>query len=293
MNWYKFTIKYVPSGNIVLLNINNMQVYNSTKKYRKFNEDGIVVNENLFFIFDGLDDIHNKVYDEASPTSIFVDFIVKKLSKLDDFNEPEQVIETIAHIVNEFIDSNSVDTIVSTSACGALIHGNKITFFSIGDGAILINYKNKTKLIFGASDLDELNQRVLNKTKQLKLENPAIDPMEFPYTYEMINKNRSLANKPNGYKIISNEYKMKMLPFKAKTCSLDKLDAFAIMSHGFFQIFDTFHILHDYNEFFTCKKSLEQLQESIIDAEKEDEFMYKYNRLKKQDDASVIKVVLK
>ncbi len=270
-----------------------MQVFSHTKQYRKFNEDGLVINKNLFFIFDGLEDVRNKNYDKTSPTSIFVEFLTQRLKEYENLNEPKQVIETIAKILNEFIDSNSVDEIVCSSACGALIHDNKITFFSIGDGSILINYKNKTKLIFGPSDLQEFNQRVLNKTKQLKLENPAIDPMEFPYTLEIITKHRSLANKPNGFKIISNEHKMKILPFKTKTCTLSKLDAFALMSNGFFQIFNPFKILNDYNDFFICKKPLEQLTEAITKCENEDEFMYKYNRLKKQDDASVIKVVLK
>ncbi len=270
-----------------------MLVYENTRKYRKYSEDRIVINENLFFVFDGEDDISQENCNESSPTSIFLDFIVKRFSKCDEFTTPEQVSETLAHIINEFIDADLVHCLVSTSACGALVHEDKVTFFSIGDGSILINHKNKTKLIFDSSDLKDLNKKVLNETKQLKLKNPAINPMEHPYTFDMICKNRAMANKPKGYKIISNAEKVKYIPFKVKTCSLNKLDAFAIMSHGFFNIFEPFNIMTDYNELFASKKSLDEWQDLIKKAEKEDEYMYKFNRLKPEYDSSIIKVLLK
>ncbi len=65
------------------------------------------------------------------------------------------------------------------------------------------------------------------------------------------------------------------------------------MSHGFFNIFEPFNIMTDYNELFASKKSLDEWQDLIKKAEKEDEYMYKFNRLKPEYDSSIIKVLLK
>ncbi len=267
-----------------------MQITSSTRKYRKYNEDGLLIKDNLFFVFDGATDLSNNKYEESSPASEFVSFIIKELSnaKINSSNELENAFKDI---ICAYKKDNKFTAVASAGACGALIINNKIKFYSIGDCDAIVKFKDKTELLWKHNKLKELDQKVLDRILQLKKKDQNLKIMDNQEIVEMLRVNRNLMNKPNGYKILSSDISPTQISFRTKEFDLKDIEGFVLVTDGFFQIFEPLHLMTEFNEIFITSKSLDEWNDKILAVQLEDSKIIKYNRFKLTDDSTIIRVV--
>lgn len=267
-----------------------MQVDFFSKKYRIFNEDLCIVKNDMFCVMDGATDLNYLNKEQtSSPAS-------KLVSEINDFfNEKKISINNFESLLKEVL-INNVNNEKATIGCSLVfIDNNYIYYWTIGDCSILVEYKNKKNKIIIKKKLPKLDSKVIKLARKIQ-QQYNIDFKTALKNNDVVNllkKNRSKANKFNGYKIISNDEKfIKSLKIKFKKIKTSKVNRLILMSDGFYQCFELLNIFKSTQELLNSDLKIRNIIEKIFEVQNNDKQLDKYNRFKIHDDASAISIKL-
>ena len=166
--------------------------------------------------------------------------------------------------------------------------GSQLEYICIGDCVLLIGFRDGTAKELFDPALRALDNNVIEHGMIIAKEKGISFSECIPQLYPELRQNRALANKPDGYYALSNDWESIK---KAKTgiIPLDCIQDICLLSDGFAQYYQLFKLVSGPGPFLRAirNKETEKLYEELLSAQKADESMDQHPRLKLSDDATI------
>ena len=261
-----------------------MKITGITLPYRNYNEDAIVIKDDLFVVFDGATGLREKTTDKSQASEMVL--VMKKAletSKIDDFEAFLYQLAIDLQVTYNYTGDKSMRP--SASLAALHIKDNMAYLYQLGDCAI----SYETNQLHRFSDqrlvkLDHIGKKLLVHYMKETDFNHAITLVK-----PTLIKHRNLLNEPNGYMAFQPNLVPEFI-VKKQIIRLKHLTSFLIYSDGYYSARDTFNLFNNHQTFF-CS-NIEQTISNIKLRAYEDNQLISYPRFKIIDDISVIKVVL-
>lgn len=258
-----------------------MNIKSLTIPYRKYNEDGLIITDNLYVVLDGATTLYEtQSTNDYSIASKLVDYMIDELPAI--FASSNNDFEKAIHILSEksydyfgFTETEPAK-LPSVSLAAVVVSNKHFKLYLLGD--VSISYKNINNNYYRFTDtsLDKLDSEVIELFKKYKSREKVL-----PY---LIRNRNFLGNKYQAF-IPSKEPEFN---FKKKQILKSSINRLSIYSDGYYSIRDTFKIVKNHKEFLDT--DIKKAADLIQSAANNDKEIIKYPRLKHIDDISVIEL---
>ena len=297
------------------------KINNEIVHFGSYNEDIIEYsNYNYVLVLDGATGLENKNVSDCGTYSSMAQWFVKRFARLIKENidsvisTEDLVTQCIRTIREEYCEMVRIDDTLSMeeqrllqpSASIALIRkmDNEIEVFSLGDITILIKTCDGKVHEFGKSNVEILDEDVVNRLKEekqkQKIHISEIMKQEKIQNLLLANRRLKNSNKPEGYWILGlDEEAVKHADVKRYSdavCSKQEngnieqfIDSIIVCSDGFAVYYKKYGLADSISSFWSQveHKSLEHMYDKLRKVENKDEYCNQYPRFKKSDDATV------
>lgn len=277
-----------------------MKVDFITHSFKEFNEDGHGRTQKSFWVLDGASALNTNNYtNESNDVYWVVNWWNRYLEEhLDDTNKSiAQIIEAGVHKLNsEFSSFVKLSTlskldVVSLGIAVTRINNEFLEVFVLGDVEINIKSHSGDFLTYTDYSINKLDQEVINKMASNKLRHEQLVFKDFTQDeLDLLRVNRSSMNSKDGYKILEHDPDVIKYAIQDKI-KLNNLEEIMLYSDGYAQMYNKFTLAEVFEE--SKRKGLEQVVLELRDREKKDHSMIRYQRLKKHDDVTAIRIALK
>ncbi len=244
---------------------------------------------------------NNQIEKNKTSAEWYVDFVIEYLEKYFRKNPEEKIEKVVKQIILEVKDAievfekeNNIKLeeyeVPSASLAILRTEGRDTEIFLLGDTETIIGYKTgKIEKLENPNQriLNNLDQKVLDKMVELsqKMNKDVIDTRKENEINEMLQKNRSLKNKENGYWTceVKEEAVNHAVTYQLKNKELDRVvmatDGFAYKE-----------LEKNAKEIYQLLKEKEarKIVNEIREKEEEDKKCNQYPRFKKSDDLTLV-----
>lgn len=267
---------------IVLMQIE--QLYE--KGSNKLNEDSLLIQDNLFGVFDGATSL-DKYTDAKGQTGAYIAAnIAKEVFKKNDKSLTELAHEANSSIrlamVKAGVDVSKKINLWSTTAAAIRLNKNTFDWVQISDSLILVIYNDGSyKLLIEDYDHDK---EILGKWK--KLADQKVEKI-FDALHDDLIKNRNRAG--IAYGNLDGQTEMSAF-LKSGTESLKNVKHVLVFTDGLFIPKENPQNIEDFDTFarLFLKGGLNGVRDYVRKIEKDDPNCWKYTRFKQFDDIAAI-----
>lgn len=261
-------------------------VTKASYKSHVYNEDRILIKDNLFIVMDGASSLTET---DKRPTSAswLVNRLKKELSKrIDD------VVDKLYFLSKSlYLEYGSPRNTLYLPSCGMSIcevKGEKVRFLTIGDCEVAYLTKDGKINFVKYDELNALDNKAIEEMVNVS-KKESIPMLE---ARKMINNllihNRKLMNRENGYQVytISDNPNFR---FKELEEDIDIIKDIYIYSDGYAQAYSTLG-LYSKEELFSKDLDIVEVKDRILETWCSDAKCERFPRFKKADDISVVKI---
>lgn len=259
------------------------------------NEDACYSCEQFLFVIDGATGLFGGNFTDYESDSQWLSHTLKAylIENLTDLSEclPEIVAQGALNAKKMFENYKKIESLdeYPSSSCSIVrINDDVLEYLTMADSPILIEKKDGEVLEIYENRLRELDATAIKKAVEIAKEKGISVKQARTNISEILQENRRLLNKSNGYHAISIDENAAFDAITGKI-PLKEVKSVAILSDGFSQHYDVLQISKSPKEFldFLSKKMPEQIFSDIIEKQKRDAECNEYPRFKISDDASI------
>lgn len=270
-----------------------------TDSYKSHNEDGFGFTEKAYWVLDGASALNKNNYTHGeNDVAWVVNWWVLYLEKhIDDMHHSiGDIIKKGVYALNtefsKFIDVNILTKLDVVSLGIAVVRMNDglLEYFVLGDVEINIKKKTGTFLSFTDTTIKERDQRVIDlMTNDHSRQEHIVFKGFTTNELELLKKNRSEMNSTSGYYILEHDPRVISKGIQG-TEEIATIEEVMIFSDGYAQMYNTFTLSELFQE--SKVMGLEQAVKDLRLREEQDKGMDKFQRLKKHDDVTAIRIIL-
>lgn len=261
--------------------------------YKAKNEDCFYLADDLAFVIDGasgLDKINitNEISDAAWYSHNIKDAILEFQNESDI---REVLFRAVKKVNGEYRKLEGFEQVKDFPSAVIAMARKKEDFLEIlvlGDCMCILQKRDMSVERVEDTRIETFDKRAI-QYGMLKREETGLDFCDTKVMYRnILISNRTMKNKPGGYYCLSDD-DAAIHEAYVKKYRLDDIRAIGIMSDGFSQILDLFHLYDDKSFLSTIsQKDLHEIYDELYDAQCADRKMNIYPRFSKSDDATLL-----
>ena len=203
-----------------------------------------------------------------------------------------EIVKKAVHKVNKefkrFPGYEYVNDFPSAVISMSRVAKGKLEVLVLGDCTCIIKKKDETIERIADRRIEPYDQKAIDKGIEMMQEKNIDFCDTRKYYQDILTNNRKMKNKEGGYYCLSNDEQAVNHSY-VYSFDLDEIHSVALMSDGFSQIIDLFH-LYDDETFMKAlsEDGVEKLYEQLYAAQKHDDKMNSYPRFSFSDDMTLI-----
>ena len=264
-----------------------------TKTLKIENEDCYYIDDSLAFVIDGASGLDKINISGTGSDAAWYSHSLKDaiLNNYDDRCLKGVLQKSVQSVNEKFRKFPGFETVIDfPSAVIAMsrIIQNTLEILVLGDCTCIIKKKNGIIERIADRRIEEYDQKAIREGVKRSKE-IGIDFCETRNYYQnILTDNRKMKNKKNGYYCLSDNEEAVDYAF-VKCYKLDEIHSVALMSDGFSQIIDLFH-LYDERGFMSAlpRSYVEKLYNELYNNQIKDNRMNTYPRFSLSDDATLV-----
>lgn len=186
-------------------------------------------------------------------------------------------------------DNISRDAIPSAGLAALRLIGDKLEYYGLGDLTVLLRFKDGHTETIHNQNLTNLDNTALSEMVTLAEKNRESVAEQRSKIQKLLQHNRNLRNRPNGYYIFDTTLEGTALGDSLSWQAKD-IRAAAVLTDGIADAVNTYHMASDNSEFFDMleQESSETVLKTLRKLQREDPLYNKYPRFKMSDDATIL-----
>jgi len=257
------------------------------------NEDGCYADGALAFVMDGASGLSPfRISDHASDAAWYTDTLKHAVLKYRNLPELKDVLRCALDEVNtryrQFEGFSQITDFPSAVIAMARVKKQDIQFLVLGDCICLLETKDNKILRIADERLQAFDQKAL----RYGMERCQKEHLDFcdarPFYQKILVENRRMKNKEGGYYCLSDQSIGIEHAYTAQY-PLSELNSMILMSDGFAQLIDLFHLYEDTTIFSAIReKKTTTLMQELKDAQEKDRKSNQYPRFSFRDDATIV-----